>query len=80
MLMPTKHIKTENALIGVGAEVLALLDRDKTVSRLFSDLQEDRRDNELSTIQFDWFLLAMDFLFSIGAIRFESGLIKKMNQ
>ena len=80
MLMPTKHIKTENALIGVGAEVLALLDRDKTVSRLFSDLQEDRRENDLSTIHFDWFLLAMDFLFSIGAIRFDSGLIKKMNQ
>jgi hypothetical protein len=80
MLMPTKHIKTENALIGVGAKVLALLDRDKTVSRLFSDRQEDRRENELSTIHFDWFLLAMDFLFSIGAIRFESGLIKKMNQ
>lgn len=80
MLMPTKHIKTENALIGVGAEVLALLDRDKTVSRLFSDLQEDRRENELSTIHFDWFLLSMDFLFSIGAIRFDSGLIKKMNQ
>ncbi|MBQ2262924.1 MAG: hypothetical protein II336_16360 [Loktanella sp.] len=80
MLMPTKHIKTENALIGVGAEVLALLDRDKTVSRLFSDLQEDRRENELSTVHFDWFLLAMDFLFSIGAIRFETGLIKKMNQ
>ena len=78
--MPTKHIKNENALIGVGAEVLALLDRDKTVSRLFSDLHEDRREKELSTIHFDWFLLAMDFLFSIGAIRFESGLIKKMNQ
>lgn len=80
MLMPTKHIKTENALIGVGAEILALLDRDKTVSRLFSDLQEDRKENELSTIHFDWFLLAMDFLFSIGAIRFDAGLIKKMNQ
>lgn len=80
MLMPTKHIKTENALIGVGAEILALLDQDKTASRLFTDLQGDRRENELSTIHFDWFLLAVDFLFTVGAIRFESGLIKKMNQ
>lgn len=80
MLMPTKHIKTENALIGVGAEILTLLDRDKTASRLFNDLQEDRRDSELSTIHFDWFLLAVDFLFAVGAIRFESGLIKKVNQ
>jgi len=80
MLMPTKHIKTENALIGVGAELLALLDRDKTVSRLFHDLQGERHINDLATIHFDWFLLAVDFLFAIGAIRFEAGLIKKMNQ
>lgn len=78
--MPTKHIKTENALIGVGGEVLALLDHHKTVSRLFYDLQERRRANELTTIHFDWFLLAVDFLYSTGAIRFEAGLLKKMNQ
>lgn len=80
MILPTKHIKTENALIGVGAELLELLDRDKTASRLFHDLQEKRHENDLTTIQFDWFLLAVDFLFTIGAIRFELGLIKKMNQ
>lgn len=80
MLMPTKHVKTENALVGVGAEVLALLDDAKTVSRLFHDLQERRQINELPTIHFDWFLLSVDFLFSIGAVRFEAGLIKKLNQ
>lgn len=80
MLMPTKHIKTENALIGVGGELLAMLERDKTVSTLFRDLQSRRRENELTTLHFDWFLLALDFLFSIGAVRFESGLVKKMNQ
>ncbi len=80
MLMPTKHIKTENALIGVGGEVLALLDRNKTVSRLFHDLQERRQSDGLTTIQFDWFLLAVDFLFSIEAVRFDAGLIKKMKQ
>jgi hypothetical protein len=80
MLMPTKHIKTENALIGVGAELLSLLDRDKTASRLFYDLQGERHKNELATIHFDWFLLAVDFLFTVGAIRFDAGLIKKMNQ
>lgn len=80
MLMPTKHIKTENALIGVGAELLALLDDGKTASRLFHDLQDERRANDLATIHFDWFLLAVDFLFTIGAVSFESGLIKKMNQ
>ncbi len=80
MLMPTKHIKTENALIGIGAEVLELLERDKTVSTLFRELQNRRRDNDLATVYFDWFLLSLDFLYSIGAVRFESGVLKKMNQ
>ena len=80
MLMPTKHIKTENALVGVGAEVLALLDREKTVSTLFRDLQSWRNENELTTVHFDWFLLALDFLFSVDAVRFESGIVRKMNQ
>lgn len=80
MLMPTKHIKTENALVGVGAEVLNLLDRDKTVSTLFRDVQDWRRENSLATIHFDWFLLALDFLFSVGAVRFEAGALRKLNQ
>lgn len=78
--MPTKHIKTENALVGVGAEVLSLLDREKTVSTLFRDVQKWRRENDLANIHFDWFLLSLDFLYSVGALRFESGLLKKMNQ
>ncbi len=80
MLMPTKHIRTENALIGVGAEVLSLLDSDKTVSRLFYDIQEQRREDGRATIHFDWFLLSIDFLFTVGAVRYETGLVKKMNQ
>ena len=80
MLLPTKHIKAENALIGVGAEVLAELDREKTVSTLFFDIQERRRNHAMTTIHFDWFLLAVDFLYAIGAVRFEAGLVKKMNQ
>jgi hypothetical protein len=78
--MPTKHIKSENALIGVGAEILALLDRDKAVAVLFRDLQSQRLLRDLTTIQFDWFLLALDFLFTIGAVRFEFGVSKKANQ
>ena len=78
--MPTKHIKTENALVGVGGDVLAQLDTPKTVSRLFYDLQILRKQNELPTLQFDWFLLALDFLYTVGAIRLDAGLIRKLNQ
>ncbi|MCK4205965.1 hypothetical protein J3U99_14405 [Brucella pituitosa] len=80
MLMPTKHIKSENSIIGVGAEILDILYRDRTVSSLFTELQCRRRENELTTLHFDWFLLALDFLFSVGAIQFEAGVMKKLNQ
>jgi len=80
MLLPTKHIKIENALIGVGAEVLAELDRPKTVSTLFYDIQERRSEYDMTTIEFDWFLLAVDFLYTIGAVRLEAGVLKKLNQ
>lgn len=79
MLMPTKHINTENALIGVGAIVLSLLDQKKTVSKLFFELQAARKQSDLPTIHFDWFVLALDFLFSIGAIEYSAGLIEKRN-
>ncbi|MBZ9818300.1 ABC-three component system middle component 6 [Mesorhizobium sp. CA4] len=80
MLLPTKHIKIENALLGVGAEVLAELDRPKTVSTLFYDIQARRSEYEMTTIEFDWFLLAVDFLYAIGAVRLEAGVLKKFNQ
>lgn len=78
--MPTKHIKTENAIIGVGGEVLAQLEIGKTISRLFSDLQDVREQGGLPTLQFDWFLLSLDFLYAIAAIRLDDGLIRKLNQ
>ena len=39
MILPTKHIRTERALIGIGAEILALMQKPKTVSGLWDDLR-----------------------------------------
>lgn len=80
MLMPTKHIKTENALIGLGAEILSELTYAKPVSTLFHNIQLQRHDKQSATIHFDWFLLAVDFLYIIGAVDFKDGLIEKINQ
>ncbi|MGO8091996.1 ABC-three component system middle component 6 [Rhizobium leguminosarum] len=51
MLLPTKHIKTENSLVGVGSEVLAELTRPKTVSTLFYDIQLRRRENGVTPLK-----------------------------
>lgn len=78
--MPTKHVKIENALVGIGAEILIALDRGKPISSLFHDVQSRRKALDLSTIHFDWFLLALDFLYVIGTVKLEAGIIKKLNQ
>jgi len=78
--MPTKHIKTENALIGVGAQILELLSRSQTVAVLFTALRQKRQKDSMSVIHFDWFLLALDFLYAVNAIKFENGLIRQANQ
>lgn len=80
MILPNKHVRTENALVGVGADILESLSNAKTVSVLFHDVQTRREGSEKTRIHFDWFLLALDFLFSVGAVRFEEGLIRAKNQ
>lgn len=73
MILPTKHIPLNRSLLGVGAELLALLDRESTVSGLWTALKREKREDE---VPFDWFVLALDLLFGIGAIEFERGLLK----
>lgn len=81
MILPTKHIYPDRALIGVGGEILALLKKPKTVSRLWDDLRERRSAREPDApISYQWFLLSLDFLYIIEAIDFESGLLRRVEQ
>ena len=76
MILPTKHIRTERALIGVGAEILALMQKPKTVSRLWDDLRARRSvDAPNAPIDYNWFVLALDLLFMLGAIKIDSGVL-----
>ena len=80
MILPTKHIRLDRALIGEGASVLSALERPMTISRLWDEIRS-RRSVETSgpVIDYRWFVLALDFLYMIGAIEFERGLIRKAN-
>lgn len=78
MILPGKHIRPERALIGVGAEILDLLSEPMTVSRLWDEIRA-RREKSMpsSPITYNWFVLALDFLYMIGAIDFQRGLLVK---
>ena len=78
MILPTKRLTEDRALLAVGADILKILDEPKTVSRVWADLSRSRRKNELlGPLTFDWFVLALDLLFTIKAIIHEQGFITK---
>ena len=78
MILPTKHIRPERALLGVGAEVISALDRPMTMSKLW-DAIRCRRSAVTSNpvIDYRWFVLTLDLLYTIRAIEYERGVIRR---
>jgi len=85
MILPSKHLREDQALISIGAEVLRCLDEPKTISRLWDELQRAQQQvltdqltvNQPSSIRFDWFILALDLLYLLGAVRLQRGRIHR---
>lgn len=95
MILPTKHLREDQALIAVGAELLGLLDEPKTVSRLWDELRRARAETApapaanrpshpqqpaqaRSTVPFDWFILAVDLLYLLGAVELQRGRLRRV--
>ena len=78
MILPTKHVRADRALLGVGADVLQTLSRPMTVSMVW-DAVRLRRSASASNpvVEYRWFILALDLLFVIGSIELERGLLRK---
>jgi hypothetical protein len=73
MLMPDKHITLAESILGLGAFVLQQLDRARTVDQLYYRVVRAREDKTLNAFHdFDSLLLALSFLYAVGAIRPES--------
>ena len=78
MILPTKRIPQDRALLAVGADILVLLSRPQTVSKLWKDLKEKRTTRRSANpLPFDWFLLSLSFLFAIGAVTLQDGRLRR---
>jgi hypothetical protein len=75
MILPTKHLSEDRALLTVGGQLLGLLEKPKTVSVLWEDFKA-RPDAEVS-VPFDWFVLALDFLACTGTVSLQGNRISK---
>ena len=79
MILPSKHIPQDKALLTVGAELLNRLDKPKTVSAIWEDVCKLASEThvDVTHLSYDWFILAIDLLFVIDAIEIHEGLLKR---
>jgi len=73
MILPTKGVRPDKALISVGAGILRDLNEPKTVSRLWADVR--RQNRQTLQITFDWFVLSLDLLFLMGVVEYAAGRV-----
>ena len=71
MILPSKHIPQEKALLTVGSELLKHLNRPKTVSAVWEDVRQSVQ------VSYDWFVLALDMLYAIDTIEISEGLLTR---
>ena len=75
MILPTKGLAVDRALLSVGAEILRRIGRPKTVSRLWEQMRK-RESSLLEALPYEWFLLGLDLLYLLGAVDFEDGRLR----
>lgn len=75
MILPTKHIQEEEALLGVGGTLLTNLATPATVSGLWERV---RRERNVGT--FERFVLAANLLYIVGAIDLRDGVLMRINK
>ncbi len=78
MILPSKHMRADRALIGVGAEVLRILGSPMTVSKLWDEIRSRRSaDAANPVVDYRWFVLALDLLYLLRAIEFDRGVLRR---
>jgi hypothetical protein len=74
MILPGKHLQHDRALLGVGAEILGHLDEERTISELWERVRSARGPAG-TPLSFDWFVLALTFLYTVDAADLANGVI-----
>ena len=81
MILPTKHLSQDRALLTVGARLLACLSAPITVSALWDIVSKQCKSDDPAkpALRFDAYVLTLDLLFMIGAIELRNGLLIRSN-
>jgi hypothetical protein len=79
MILPSKHLSLDRALLTVGARILLNLSQPKTISAVWEELlcQGEKTRYSTSPLKYDQFVLALDLLFLMRAVELADGLLKR---
>lgn len=76
MILPSKHLPQDRALLTVGAAILRRLSHPLTVSALWEQMPHSALGQKApSPLGYDGFVLTLDLLFLLGAIELREGLV-----
>lgn len=79
MILPSKGIVPERALLSVGAQISIILSEPMTISQIWTGLKVWRKTHANNTaLPFAWFVLALDMLYALEAVHFDGQLIHKI--
>ena len=81
MILPSKHLSQERALLTVGSRILQHIQEPMTVSALWERLRTHGEGADSRWIlRYDRFVLALDLLFMIGVVSLEDGRLIRYNR
>lgn len=69
MLLPTRGVASERALMTIGTDLLEALQTPRSVSSLWEHYcDREREPGTLNQVTFDWFSLALASLFALRVV------------
>jgi hypothetical protein len=79
MILPSKHLSQDRALLTVSGWLLVRLSQPKTISALWEEVSNSAitKNGERATLRYDSYVLTLDLLFVMGAIEFRDGLLSR---
>jgi hypothetical protein len=78
MILPSKRLRIDLSILGSGGEILTHLSEPKQVSRIWDEIKKTEIEKSTdSKITYDWFILSLDFLYLLGVIEIDDGVIIK---
>ena len=78
MIIPTKHTNFSESLLGFGSYILTRLESPKSIDNLWCQYQNDFKEKRYYAKQsFDNMILTIIFLYSIGAVKEQDGVVIK---